>query len=67
MKILLNDREEEFDGDEMSVSEMLNLRKFTFKLKIVKVNGALIPRENYETAMIRNGDVVQMLYLMSGG
>jgi sulfur carrier protein len=67
MKILLNDREEEFDAESMSVSEMLILKKYSYKLRIIKINGVLIPRDEYNSAVIKEGDVVHMLYLMSGG
>jgi thiamine biosynthesis protein ThiS len=67
MKILLNNREEEFEGNSMTVSEMLERRKFTFRLRIIKINGNLIIRDNYSSTLIHEGDKVQMLYLMSGG
>ena len=51
----------------MTVSEMLEIRKFTFRLRIIKINGELIPRNKYATTLIHDGDNVQMLYLMSGG
>jgi len=67
MKILLNNREETFEEDSISVSRMIELRKFTFRMRIIKINGVIIPAEKYDTTIIRNGDNVQMLYLMSGG
>jgi thiamine biosynthesis protein ThiS len=67
MKIILNNREEEFDGDKLTVEEMLGLKKFTFKMRIVKINGRLIQRDEYHDTVIIDGDNVQMLYLMSGG
>ncbi len=67
MKILLNNREEEFAVDKMSVSEMLILRKFSYKMRIIKVNKKLISRDEYDSSEIHDGDEVQMLYLMSGG
>ncbi|MGD0581750.1 MAG: sulfur carrier protein ThiS [Bacteroidales bacterium] len=67
MKILLNNREEEFEKDRMTVLEMLEVRKFTYRMRIIKINGVLIPKENYGETFIHNGDNVQMLYLMSGG
>jgi sulfur carrier protein len=67
MKILLNNREEELKGDSISVTEMLEMKKFTFKMRIIKINGVLIPREIYDSVVIHDGDDVQMLYLMSGG
>ena len=50
-----------------TISEMLILKKFSFKMKIIKLNGALIPKEDYDSTIINDGDNVQMLYLMSGG
>ena len=67
MKILLNNREEEFRNEEISVNEMLALKKFSFKMRIIKINGLLISKEKYDSAIIHDGDNVQMLYLMSGG
>jgi thiamine biosynthesis protein ThiS len=67
MKIILNNREEVFDGDSISVSEMLMQKKFSYRMRIVKINKSFIPKENYDTTLIHDGDDVQMLYLMSGG
>jgi sulfur carrier protein len=67
MKILLNNRKEEFIKETISVSEMLSLKKFSFKMRIIKVNGAFISKEKYDSTIIHDGDDVQMLYLMSGG
>jgi len=67
MKILLNNREEEFEKDTMNVNEMLTLKKFSFKLRVIKINGILIPKEKYDSTIIHPDDNVQMLYLMSGG
>jgi sulfur carrier protein len=67
MKILLNNREEEFSNESISVNEMLYLKKFSYKMRIIKINGILISKEKYNSTIIHNGDEVQMLYLMSGG
>lgn len=67
MKIILNGREEEFERETMSVSEMLDLKRFSFRMRIVKVNGKLISRDDYGSSVINDGDNVQMFYLMSGG
>lgn len=67
MKIILNNREEQFDDDYISVGRMLELKKFTFRLRIIKINDILVPKDQYDTTLIHDGDKVQMLYLMSGG
>jgi thiamine biosynthesis protein ThiS len=67
MKFLLNKREEEFDKEILSVNEMLVLKKFSFRMRIIKINGVLVPKERYNSTMIHDGDDVSMIYLMSGG
>ena len=67
MRIILNNREEEVSPDSLSVSQLLKLRKLSFRMRIIKINGHLIPRENYDSTIINDGDKVQVIYLMSGG
>lgn len=67
MRIRLNNKEEEFWQDSISVNEMLTLKKYSFRLRIIKINGTLISRDKYGSTFIHEGDDVQMLYLMSGG
>jgi sulfur carrier protein len=67
MKIILNNREEEIGKESVTVNEMLILKKFSYKMRIIKINGILISKENYDSTIIHDGDEVQMLYLMSGG
>jgi len=67
MKILLNNREEEFSKETISVSEMIALKKFSFRMRIIKINDVLISKDKYDSTIIHSGDNVQMIYLMSGG
>jgi thiamine biosynthesis protein ThiS len=67
MKIILNNRPEEFKGESISVNDMLVQKKFSYRMRIIKINGILISKDNYNTTIIYDGDDVQMLYLMSGG
>lgn len=67
MTITLNNREESFEGDSMTVNELLERKQMTFRMRVVKINGELIDRKSYDTAAINDGDNVQVIYLMSGG
>jgi thiamine biosynthesis protein ThiS len=67
MKILLNGREEEFGTEKLSISDLLDLKKYTFRMRIVKINDQLVDKEKFDSTFINEGDRVQMLYLMSGG
>jgi len=67
MKILLNNHDEEFNSESITVTEMLLIKKFSFRMRIIKINGVLITKDKYDSTIIYDGDNVQMLYLMSGG
>ncbi len=69
MIITLNNVSEPIDikDDKISVAELLELKKFTYKMLIVKVNGKSIKKEEYPSAFISSGDNVQVIHLMSGG
>ncbi len=68
MKITLNNRNEEFSGKEqMTVRELLDIKNFTFKFLVVKINGNVVKPEDYEEAVIIDGDKVNVIHLISGG
>jgi sulfur carrier protein len=67
MKFLLNNRDEELEGKNISVTKMLLVKKLSFRMRIIKINGVLITKDKYDSTYINEGDNVQMLYLMSGG
>ena len=67
MKILLNNNAEEIAGDNITVSELLVYKNFTFKMLVIKINGVLVKKTEYETAVISGGDDVHVLHLISGG
>jgi sulfur carrier protein len=67
MKIILNNNPETFEAEKLTISELLKIKKFTFKMLIIKINGSLIKKESYDTAMVSEGDDVNVLHLISGG
>lgn len=68
MKILLNNRPEEFEEQQqISISALLEQKKYSFKMLVIKVNGQLVVRDAYATTFIKDGDDVMVLHLMSGG
>lgn len=67
MKITLNNRPEEIDADTMTVSQLLKYKNFTFKLLVTKINGRLIKADQRDKAVIRDGDDVTVMHLISGG
>jgi sulfur carrier protein len=68
MKIILNTREETFEGETtLTVSEILARKNFTFKMLVVKLNENLISKESYESTQVQAGDKLTVLHLISGG
>jgi thiamine biosynthesis protein ThiS len=67
MKIILNNKEEEFIGDQFTISELLKVKKFTFKMLVIKVNNQLVKKAEYDSTMVKDGDDVMVLHLISGG
>lgn len=67
MKIILNNKEEAFDAIQFTVNDLLQVKKFTFKMLVIKVNGKLIKKSDYDSAIVNDGDDVMVLHLISGG
>jgi len=67
MKINLNNKEVSMAGESFSVRELLNLMHFTFPMIVVKINGRLVKKEDYDRVFIGDGDNVEAIHLISGG
>ena len=67
MEITLNNEPLTIESESITIARLLELKKYTFRLRIVKINGRLISRDSYEGEMVNDGDNVQVIYLMSGG
>ncbi|HQO10450.1 MAG TPA: sulfur carrier protein ThiS [Clostridiales bacterium] len=51
----------------MTVQDVLDAMKYTFKLIIVKVNGELVKREMYGSYSVPDNADVEVNHLISGG
>lgn len=67
MNITLNNRPEIFEKDKLTISEILKLKNFTFRMMVIKVNGKLIKKPQYNSTDVVDGDDVQILHMISGG
>lgn len=68
MQIILNDREEYIESNTpITVRQLLDIRKMTFRMFLVRINENIIKKDDYNTALIQNGDNVKVHYIMSGG
>ena len=67
MEITLNNNKETIPQDTMSVSELIKWKNFTFRLLVTKVNGKLVKKDERDEVMIKDGDDVMVLHMISGG
>jgi sulfur carrier protein len=60
--------QETIDWEEnMTIDRVLKIMNYTFKMIVVKVNGDLVKKEDYNTKIIPEGAEVQIIHLIAGG
>ena len=67
MKITLNNRPESIDREEMSIQELIDYKNYTFKLLVTKINDGLVRKDDREATIVKDGDKVMILHMISGG
>jgi len=67
MEISLNNRKEIIEQEEIKLDELITLKNYTFRLLVTKVNGKLIRKDARAETIIRDGDDVHVLHMISGG
>ncbi|MHC1702442.1 MAG: sulfur carrier protein ThiS [Tenuifilaceae bacterium] len=69
MHLTLNNRLESINTSKeiITVSELLEIQKYSYKMLIVRINDVVVKMDNYSTTTIKDGDNVQVIHLISGG
>ncbi|MDP3437922.1 MAG: sulfur carrier protein ThiS [Bacteroidales bacterium] len=67
MRITLNNRQEEFNSETLTISQIMEIKSFHFKMLVVRLNDTLIKREEYSSAQVKDGDDLKIIHLVSGG
>jgi thiamine biosynthesis protein ThiS len=69
MKITLNNNIEiiETAEDSLTINQLLQIKKYSFKNLVVKINGELVKRDSYDVSKFTDGDNVDVIHMISGG
>lgn len=67
MKIILNEEAEDLPGEGLSIRAVLDHKHWSFPLIIARLNGEFVPREDYPSRMVGEGDRLELYHLVSGG
>ncbi|NOR44743.1 MAG: sulfur carrier protein ThiS [Candidatus Delongbacteria bacterium] len=65
-KITVNDNIVEWH-ENLTVTELLKIMKYTFPMLIVKVDGEIVKKNQYGLFLIPDDADVKVIHLMSGG
>ncbi len=61
---------EQYDVDYvpgMTVQDLLDALKFSFRMIVVKIDGQVVLRKDFKTTEVPDGAEVQAIHLISGG
>ena len=64
--IYVNGNKIEWEKD-LNITKILKKMKYTFKMIVVKVNGKVIPKDQYDNFFVDENDDVKVIHLISGG
>jgi sulfur carrier protein len=64
--ISVNNRKVEWE-ENMTVARLLEIMNYTFKMLVVKIDGQLVKRKDYEKVIIPKKAEVKIIHLIAGG
>ncbi|WP_011565337.1 sulfur carrier protein ThiS [Rubrobacter xylanophilus] len=67
MRIRLNQESVELDGGRLTVRRLLEERRIPDKAIVVAVNGEVVPREEWGSRALSEGDEVEIVHAVAGG
>ncbi len=53
--------------DGMTIQDILDARRYIFRMLAVSINGEVVARKDYKTAKVPDGADVQVIHMISGG
>jgi sulfur carrier protein len=53
--------------EDMTVRDVLTRMNYTFRMLVIKIDGKVVKKEDWETAKVPPGADVKVIHLISGG
>jgi sulfur carrier protein len=67
MNILINGNIKQLNGEEMTISALVVTLNLTGKRLAIEKNGEIVPRSQFETVMLSDGDKLEIVGAVGGG
>jgi sulfur carrier protein len=65
-KIIVNGNEIDWE-ENMTINVVLKRMNYTFRMLVIKIDGTLVKRADYDTTTVPDGADVEVIHLISGG
>lgn len=65
MELIINGKSE--SGDFSTMADLLKSRELNAARVVVELNGKILPKDEYATAQLSDGDVVEIVQFVAGG
>ena len=65
-KIVVNGKNEELEKS-VSLSELLKLKNIRPEVVTIELNDSIVERKDYAVTIVKDGDRLELVYLMGGG
>ena len=66
IKVFINGKQEEFEK-EVTISELLEIKKIRKEVVTVEYNEEIIKREDYDKIKLKDNDKIELVFFMGGG
>jgi len=67
MKVTINNVPEYIDKETLTIADIIQMKRYTFPMIVVRVNGKPIKKEDFSNTFVNEGDNIQIIHLISGG
>lgn len=67
MIINLNNIEEEFADDDLTISQVMHIKQFRNKMMLVKLNGNVIKKNEWSATQLKHDDQLHIIKIINGG
>ncbi|AEH49079.1 sulfur carrier protein ThiS [Parageobacillus thermoglucosidasius] len=67
MRLIINGESIQIPNEVKTVSDLLAHFQLNKKIAVVEVNLTIIPKQQYETTALCNGDKVEIVHFVGGG
>ena len=67
MNISINGNTKQFDGENMTISDLIATLNLVDKRLAIEKNGEIVPRSQFDAAILNDGDKLEIVGAVGGG